>query len=325
MPKNILHLYPNCSLGGMTTVYRNRAVSDPDTHYTFLFMNDKSGSVAYEALPNATIRISRPDRFNALVNYAFQNVEYDSVSITSLPEVVAQLGETSADVIYEFHSSDQNVIQRELDILDVTKVDMIAAPSEFLADVVRSKLSGIQREKVTVIPNLVDAATFSEDGPISPLDIPVGVFPLVWIGRLDKGKNVNDFLRVLSLLPKQYMGVIVLSFEDQPERMAHFLGLASSLGVEGRIKVVLNVSQSDIANLYRFARIRHGLFCSTSLGESFGYGVAEAIAVGLPAIAYDVGALSELDDPGVDFRLVPVGDVRGFAQHIAERAGRGLL
>lgn len=325
MSRNILHLYPNCSLGGMTTVYRNRALSDPGSHYTFLFMNDKSGSVAYEALQNVTMRIIRPDRFDALVKYAVQSVDYSSVRITSLPKVVGELGDTGAEVIYEFHSSDHNVIQHELDILDITKVHKIAAPSQFLADVVRSKLRGGQRDKVTVIPNLIDGVTFAEDGHVPPLNISADLIPLVWIGRLDKGKNVNDFLRTLSLLPDQYVGVIVLSFEDQPERMAHFLGLASSLGVERRIKVVLNISQRDIASLYRFARTRHGLYCSTSLGESFGYGVAEAMAVGLPAVAYDVGALSELEDHGVDFSLVPVGDVRGFAQEVLERTGHALL
>lgn len=319
MTRNILHLYPNCSLGGMTTVYRNRALSDPENHYTFLFMHDKSGSVSYDTLPNATMRISRPDRYNALVEFAVNSCEYESIYITSIPQIVSRLGSRGIEIVYEFHSSDVNVIHRELEALDLSKVDKIATPSEFLAGVVRTKLDDNQRDMVFVLPNIVDQSTFAKDGSIPSLVRDPGTIPLVWVGRLDKGKNVNDFLRVLSLLPAEYSGIIILSFEDQPERMANFLGLAASLGVEKRITVLLNLSQRDIAGIYRFARTRHGLFCSTSLGESFGYGVAEALASGLPSLAYDVGALRELEGGGADFRLVPVGDVLGFAHLIVTR------
>lgn len=316
MPSNILHLYPNCSLGGMTTVYRNRALSDPESHFTFLFMNDKSGSVAYNSLPNVTMRISQPDRYESMVSYAVSKSNYDSIRITSLPGIVSKLGRCDAEVIYEFHSSDQGIIQRELDVLDLSLVDKIATPSEYLAEVIRAKVSVDQRSMVVVIPNLVDRDVFSVDGPVPMLSLDSNSLPLVWIGRLDKGKNVNDFLRLLSLLPDVYTGIIILSFEDQPGRLADFLGLAASLGLDTRIKILLNLSQHQIADIYRFSRNRNGFFCSTSLGESFGYGVAEALSVGLSTIAYDVGALKELSEDAEALTLVPVGDVRGLAREV---------
>lgn len=316
MNKQILHLYPNCSLGGMTTVYRNRVLDHPENTYTFLFSNDKSGSVAYQALPNTTIRISRPDRYEALVQYSTTVVKYDIIRVTSLPKIIPKLTASNAEIVYEFHSSDEKVIDRELSELDLGLLSKIATPSEYLADVVRGKLPVDKRAMVEVLANLVDEETFTPEGRIAEFDLGPGAIPLVWIGRLDKGKNASDFLRVLSLLDRSYTGVIILSFEDHPSRMADFLGLAASLGVADRIRILLNLGQAQIATIYRHARSHGGFFCSTSLGESFGYGVAEALSSGLDTVTYDVGALSELRSNKARCHLISVGDLHGFAERI---------
>lgn len=319
MTKDILHVYPNCSLGGMTTVYRNRALSDPENRYTFIFANDKAGSVAYQSLPNASIRIAGRDRFKAVVEYAVAQIEYDLVRITSLPQMPARLKKSTAEMVYEFHSSDESVIDQELAVLDRSLISKIVTPSEFLAERVRSRLPARERGLVEVLPNLVDESVFSPDGAVPDLQLGTGVTPLVWIGRLDKGKNALDFLRVLSLLPKSYVGVLILSYEDHPERMADMLGLAAALGVRERIRILLNLSQPQIAEIYRFASAHQGIFCSTSLGESYGYGVAEALASGLDSVAYDVGALAELSSCSAGYDLIAVGDLHGFAESISRR------
>lgn len=304
----------------MTTVYRNRALSDPDNKYMFLFANDKSGSVAYQALENADFRIIRPDRYEAFVEHAVAVVDYDVIRITSLPKIVQRVAHSGAEVVYEFHSSDERVIERELSELNLGQVAKITAPSDFLADVVRSKLPSESKDLVEVLPNLVDAESFALTGSEAPLAFGAEEIPLVWIGRLDKGKNIADFIRVLSLLPATYHGIAILSFEDQPHRMADLLGLAASLGVAPRLRILLNLSQPKIADIYRQARDRGGFFCSTSLGESFGYGVAEALACGLNSIAFNVGALGELTSDIANYDLVPVGDLHAFAESVLRRA-----
>ena len=115
-------------------MYRNRALSDLENQYTYIFANDKAGSVAYQSLPNATMRIARRDRFNAAVEYAVSNIEYDLVRITSLPEMPQRLKGSNVEIVYEFHSSDESVIERELSILDLSLVSKVVAPSEFLAE-----------------------------------------------------------------------------------------------------------------------------------------------------------------------------------------------
>ncbi|MCC3293009.1 glycosyltransferase family 4 protein [Arthrobacter sp. zg-Y411] len=307
----------------MTTVYRNRALDDPGNHYTFMFANDKSGSVAYQSLPNVTLRVSRPDRYEALVEYSTRVSRYDTIRVTSLPRILPKLSASSADIVYEFHSSDERIIEREISELDLSLISKINTPSEFLAGVVRSKLPVEGRGLVEVLPNLVDEVTFAANGPVPAFNLEDNVVPLVWIGRLDKGKNASDFLRVLSLLPQHYTAIVILSFEDHPGRMAEFLGLAASLRVEDKIRIVLNMSQSQIAEIYRYARSRGGLFCSTSLGESFGYGVAEALSSGLSTVSYDVGALSELGPQGGKSRLIPVGDLHGFVDGILSEVRSG--
>ena len=103
----ILTLYPNCSLGGMTSVYLNRCLVDNENQYDFIFLNDKGGRKAYEALESSSLRIVRKDRLNAYMEYLVKSSEYEEIRITSLPEVTQLIKEKlkNTKVIYEFHTS----------------------------------------------------------------------------------------------------------------------------------------------------------------------------------------------------------------------------
>ncbi len=315
-----LVLYPNCSMGGMATVYRNRIKDNPNTFYNLLFVNDLGGRSYFDDLPNAQLTIVRKDRLQNYLRYLLQTELFDKILVTSMPEamnVIASVSET--ELVYEFHTSTEQIIAAEIERLEFDSLSSIQVPSYYLRDVVEDLLAPEHHNLLKVQPNLVDGELF-QPSDVTALEIDFeNKTPLIWLGRLDAGKNVNDFLRVLSQVDDKFCGVIVLGLESDPSRFANFLGYASSLGVRERIKILVNLPQEGVADLYNAARKLGGFFVSTSLGESFGYGVQEALSSGLDTIAYHVGALGERKplSESTKYILVDVGDITAMSRMIS--------
>lgn len=318
--KNILVVYPNCSMGGMASVYRNRALSDQNNHYHFIFNNDKGGMSFFEDLSNVHLTIVRKDRLARYLSYLINVVKYDEVYVTSIPEIVQVFKDSDIRVIYEFHTSTDSIIEKECKEIDVDEVHSINVPSEYLKSVVSPFLDPRVAGKLSVVPNLVDESIFNSSltGKSCYKFGSDDKKPLIWIGRLDKGKNVNDFLRLLKTLGENYVGIILLGLESDPDRFSRFLGYASSLGVKNRLYTLVNVPQPGIASLFSMVKDRNGFYVSTSLGESFGYGVQEALDSGVSTVAYDVGALSERCSQIAEatYDLVDVGSVSKMSKVI---------
>lgn len=315
----ILTVYPNCSMGGMTTVYKNRIKSNPNDYHNLVFANDHGARGVFDDLTNARVEIPAHGRLDTYVRYSYETAKFDEVRVTSLPETANHLLDIDPSrVVYEFHSSNEKVIEEELSKLNLDKLSKIVVPSLYLRNLVDSLMPPLVDTLIQVVENKVDESVFSPTVEASPWEFAPGSMPLVWIGRFDKGKNPRDFLRVLSLLPVEYFGILIVSMESEPHRAASFLADVAAYGLDSRVKVMMNLPQVEIASLYRFVASNNGAFVSTSLGESFGFGVAEALACGLDTVAYEVGALSERTAPkGCKYVLVDVGDITGLSRQVA--------
>lgn len=315
---NILSVYPNCSLGGMATVYKNRVLFDSKGKNTFIFRNDAGGRNSFEQLPDVDVKVVRGDRLANYVAYSIKICDFDEIRITSLPKLVKGALEAGAKkIIYEFHTSTEKVIEAEIKECDLSSVSEFWVPSLYLRDVVIQLLPGIYQDRVLVRPNIVNKSIFSESVPSEGNKALDGI-PLLWVGRFDKGKNPKDFLRILSILPPEYCGVFVVSLEGDSERTDDFISEAFSYGVANRIKLFMNLSSEEMGRLCQQIKSRNGLYCSTSLGESFGYSVAECLSSGLGVVAYDVGAISEFKSSKLS--LIDVGDMFAFAEKVKELA-----
>lgn len=317
MARNLI-IYTNCSKGGVTSVIRNRAIAQPNTKFTALFLNDRNGAGAFEDIPNISVRIVRRDRAVTYLKYILNNFDFTSVSVLSEPEIANSISASvPVPVEYEFHSSDSSVIKRELDVLNTSRIDRIVVPSAYLRHKVGSLMPPADRSVIEVRPNLVDVNTFC--GFASPSDEGFGVLPtaklVLWVGRFDKGKGYKQFLRVLGALPEGYSGIAVVSLESDPARAAEFFYECDSAGASDRVSLFADISQREMAQLLRAVRDSRGFLLSTSLMESFGYSVAEALAVGTRVIAYELPALQELPDDEGLLTFVPIGS---FADVVAE-------
>ena len=317
-----LIVYPNCSKGGVATVIRGRAVAEPNVQFDCVFVEDKGGVDAYSDLPNVDIRIVRRDRCAALVQFLVGSGIYSELSILSFPEIArgAQFPE-SLLVKYEFHSSNMSIIKKELSLVDLSTIDTLVAPSQYMADQIDAELPKSTRLRTVVVPNLIDSRVFhpgqSETNPIGANGV-----PLIWIGRFDKEKGVKHFLRLLSLLPEKFYGIVFVSLESDPARAADFFSEVHASGVNDRVHLLMNVPQWKLGDFFRRARERGGALVSTSIMESFGYTVVEAIACALPVYAFGLEVFAEHSDPDGLLNTVDIGDVVALAELLSAPAER---
>lgn len=313
-----LIIYTNCSKGGVTSVIRNRALSQPTTEFAAVFLNDRNGARAFDDIPNISVRIVRRDRATTYLKYILANFGFTSISILSEPDIANSIAPSvSVPVEYEFHSSDSSVIERELAVLNTSQIDRIVVPSAYLRQKVSALMPQADRTVVEVRPNLVDVNAFS--AAVSQDDAGFGSLPsfklVLWVGRFDKGKGYKQFLRVLGALPDGYYGIAVVSLESDPMRAAEFFYECDSAGAADRVSLFADISNAEMAQLLRAVRDSGGFLLSTSLMESFGYSVAEALAVGTRVIAYELPALQELPDNDKLLTFVPIGS---FADVVRE-------
>ncbi|MDY5107075.1 MAG: glycosyltransferase [Actinobacillus minor] len=315
--KRVLTVYPNCSLGGMTSVYTSRCMVSPETKFDFIFINDKGGREAFETPKNSDCKIIRKDRLNTYYSNTLSNIKYDEIRITSFPELtqIDLENNKNTKLVYEFHTSTVSIIENELKSIKFENVSEIWVPSEYLKSIVSGLMNS--NTPIKVVENIANISVFNPNkSEISQFHFEKGKIPIFWVGRLDKGKNYKDFFRMLALLPVKYHGIVILSLENESSRISEALLEADKYKLSERVRFLLNLTQLELANLYRDSFNNKGIFCSTSLAESFGYGVLEAALCGLPVVTYEVGGISGHKKYGLAIHMVDVGDVLRLTEEI---------
>jgi glycosyltransferase involved in cell wall biosynthesis len=163
--------------------------------------------------------------------------------------------------------------------------------------------------KLVVIPNIVAAA------PSSTIEIgraPAERENILCVGRLEEQKGfhfaLEIFARVLESRPKALLTMVGDGpLRDELKRSANALGIGARINFRGQL--------ADLADEWAGA----DLFLFTSLYEGFPNALAEAMANGLAAVAFDCPTgPSELITDGVDGYLVPVRDVDAASARCVE-------
>lgn len=148
------------------------------------------------------------------------------------------------------------------------------------------------------IPSMVDLTEF-DPATRAPMRAALGVTgdaPLIgWVGRLDRKKRVEDFIRAAALVAKEapQARFVVIGGPDafMPEYADELKALASALGLEGRLQFLGD--RADVPAILPALDV----FCWLSRGEGMPHVIAEAGAAGLPVIATpDNGALQQIRD-----------------------------
>jgi glycosyltransferase involved in cell wall biosynthesis len=170
-------------------------------------------------------------------------------------------------------------------------------------------------DKVKVIPNGVDTRRFSPTPDAHAVRRDLGISPTApvvsIVAALRPEKNHELFLqaaaRVVRVLPEARFLIVGEGGRRRAlEELAGQLGLAGSvqfLGARGDVPRILTATD---------------VFALTSHNEANPISILEAMSVGRPIVATDVGSIHEVVSNGTQGLLVPPGDPQAFAEGLLD-------
>lgn len=170
--------------------------------------------------------------------------------------------------------------------------------------------SGVQRERITIIPNGLDLAefpqpTFEQSDRTRELPV-VGAY-----GQFAPHKGQRTFLEAAARVLRHGVDAEFLLMGDGPDRAA-LRKLANDLGIQNRVTFAPPTA-TDSRNMLNI-----DLFVEPSHQEGLGLSVLQAMAMGVPVVASGVGGIFALIEDGRTGTLVPKGDSERLAEAIAE-------
>ncbi len=160
----------------------------------------------------------------------------------------------------------------------------------------------ISKEKIRVIPYGIEIPEGDEE-PWKPRGIPV----IGTVGRLDKGRRLDDFLKAASLLRSKINDVIFTVLGEGPDER-RLRSVCKSMDLEGHLTFA--APPADVDAVYRAFDV---LMLVSDWGGT-GLHMLEGLARGIPTIATGGGeVLSLLGEEGI-CTLVRPGDPEALAQ-----------
>lgn len=186
----------------------------------------------------------------------------------------------------------------------------IIVDTEYVKKEVQRHLSNTKKSmlpKIAVIPQGINDAFFEmESSRNSNVILSVGVFSsrkghLQLLDAFDMvAKKIPDIKLVIAggLSSKDYYEKMRKKVEESP--------------YENRIRLMPNIESMELMDLYRNAHV----FVLHSKEESQGIVLAEAMAVGLPVVATNVGGIPDVVKDGESGFLTDYSDTRSFADSI---------
>lgn len=138
---------------------------------------------------------------------------------------------------------------------------------------------------------------------------------VLFVGRLDEEKRVEDLLRAVAYLHQQVADRDVdirLEIVGDGSRRVTWENMTAALGLRERVVFRGFVSEDALIEAYA----RCDVFCMPGIAELQSLATMEAMAAAKPVIAADAMALPHLVRPGRNGWLYPPGDVPALAGHL---------
>jgi glycosyltransferase involved in cell wall biosynthesis len=170
---------------------------------------------------------------------------------------------------------------------------------------------GVPRSSIVVIPSGVNTELFAPTGPSAPR--PRGQrHRVLSVGRMVERKGFADLIEALRRVPDAELVIVGGPPADRLDgdaEVGRLRALAEEHKVADRVRLLGSVPREDMAGWYRSADV----VACTPWYEPFGLTPLEAMACGVPVVAYAVGGLAESVIDGVTGTLVQPRDIRGLA------------
>jgi len=142
---------------------------------------------------------------------------------------------------------------------------------------------------------------------------------LLYVGRIDKEKNVDAILRALAKMDRNIVPHFLIA--GKGFEVNNLKKLAEKLGIQETISFAGFVPDEDLPFLYRIADV----FINAGTAELQSLVTMEAMATGLPVIAVNATALPELVHNGENGYLFEHGDLQGLVNSLNNMFGSDQL
>lgn len=182
------------------------------------------------------------------------------------------------------------------------QLDGIVYVSAFMRDVLEARLPVLRQLPAAVIPNSVTSR---------PSTCPPPLADLITVGALQPHKNHAYLLEILAVAARRGHRYTLTVVGAGPERSS-LEALARRLGLAVQVRFL--GYQPDPRSLMG----GHRIYCHTSMMESFGIVLIEAMAEGLPVLAAAVGGVPEIVRPGQDGAFWPLDDPAAAADALID-------
>ncbi|HEY8734324.1 MAG TPA: glycosyltransferase, partial [Puia sp.] len=182
-------------------------------------------------------------------------------------------------------------------------------PSETAAMLIRPKLN----VKVIPVSSGIDLKMFNPYGDTQNIRKKYGIPNkpvLLFVGRLDPEKKIEEILHAVSLtLKKIDFSFVIIGRGVKKSALERY---AQKLGIADHVLFTGFVPDEDLPFLYKLGRC----FIIASIAELLSLSALQGMASGLPIIAVNKGALSELVHDKINGYLFESGDIQKMVQSI---------
>ncbi len=142
---------------------------------------------------------------------------------------------------------------------------------------------------------------------------------IISVGSLSYIKNFESLLRIVkNIEDKSQVAVSIYGDGLEKKKLDE---LINELGLEKTVSLKGTVPNKSLYNDLLDADI----YMQTSISESFGYAIAEAMEAGLPVIAYNVGGIPEIVQDGKTGFLIDPYNETDFTQKLEKLVKSSLL
>ena len=169
-----------------------------------------------------------------------------------------------------------------------------------------------RRQDIRLIPHGIP------DAGDSPAQFHGGEIRLIYHGRLEEEqKSVSSLIRLAEMLAKKGVDFRLILVGDGPNQQTYRDRVVES-GMSERVVFLGHLEGADLENALREAHVA----VLTSRHEGFCLSLAEAMGVGLPAIAFDCGGgINDYLVHGETGFIQPWGDLHGMCERVEWLAG----
>lgn len=158
-------------------------------------------------------------------------------------------------------------------------------------------------DRIHIIPNGVSA-------PVEEPSNPLQQNTVLFLGRIERLKGVQDLLTAAQQLADIPVRFVLAGPPTDSVAVAAVLTAAAQQNTN--VDYLGAVSRREARRLMSEASV----FVLPSYAESFGMTLVEAMSVGVPCIACDVGAVDEVVSHGINGFLLDPGDVDSLTSHL---------